>query len=289
MPAFHLNGCNVQHLSPIAGGFAALPESLIVAPGDYTIFEQSYSLAEEGLYRFLNPMQGNRQCIVFRDNLFALLSAIGWLVSHGNRDNDLSFEELKAKACQGKLIVTCGPCSAFAVQLLAEWGIAARLVATLSLHDRNGYNDGHVLTEVLIDGHWMVFDPDPGVLYSHGGAWLNIQQLTQYVRSNDYQRHPLTASIPVAIGNFSAGEYGFDLWYETCLSTAAIREAGFNRVVQVPVIAQDAVRYYTAGSQKERDRISELYPSEELYFLSQQDFSERFYHEDETFAASTRS
>ena len=231
----------------------------------------------EGLYRFIDALHENRQCIVFQNDVFALMSAISWLVSHGYRDNDKPFEELKALACAGKVIVTCGACSSFAVNLFQELGLAARRVHTLSLLDRNGYNDGHILTEVMADGKWIVFDPDVGALYSHRGKRLNILQLTQQARRGDFQIDPLSLSMPIATGHFTAAGYAYDLWYETVLSTPELRQQTFQRVLQVPVIVEDGISYFTTPTEAERCRIEELYSEEPYEYLPETEFGERFY------------
>jgi hypothetical protein len=276
--AFYLKDYDVQPLSPTDSGIAQpLPPTLVVPPGNYSVWGQEYSMQAEGLYRFLDARHENRQCIVFQNDVFALMSAIAWLVSHGYRDNEKPFEELKALACAGKVIVTCGACSAFAKQLFQELGLPARIVQTLSLLDRNGYNDGHVLTEVVADGKWIVFDPDVGALYSHRGERLNILQLTQHARRGDFQIEPLTLSMPIATGHFTAEGYAYDLWYETVLSTPELRQQTFQRILQVPLIVEDGSIYFTTPTEAERRRIEELYPEEDFQYIPQKEFNERFY------------
>jgi hypothetical protein len=149
--AFHLCGCKVSRVAPTKDAAQPLPETLVVAPGEYSVMGQAYSLRAEGLYRFLHPMVENRQCIVFEKDVVALMSAVGWLGTHGYRDNEKSFDEIKEIARRGKIVVTCGSCSRFATQLFGELKVPIRTVQVRTLQECNGYNDGHVLTEVQLE------------------------------------------------------------------------------------------------------------------------------------------
>lgn len=275
--AFFLKGHDVRRVNSIKDVKVLLPEMLIVPPGEYSIYGKSFELHEEGLYRFINATVENRQCIVFQNDVRTLMSAICWLVSHGYRDNRKTFEEKKEIAQRGKLIITCGDCSAFAVQIFRGLKIPARVVNVASLLPRNGYNEGHVLTEIFHEGRWIVFDPDEGAIYYSGEKHLNIMDLVRQVQSDNYRREPLCDGIPVAIGHFTANDYAYDLWYETCLSNHALQSEIFARVMGIPIIAESRINYFTTFSQEDRQRAEELYPERALHFLTNEEFYARFY------------
>jgi hypothetical protein len=276
--AFHLTGCKVRCITPASDPAEPLPETLVVAPGEYSVMGQEYSLHAEGLYRFLHPMVENRQCIVFEKDVIALMSAVGWLATHGYRDNGKSFEEVEEIARRGKIVLTCGDCSRFATQLLGALKIPIRTVQVRTLQECNGYNDGHVLTEVQLEGKWVVYDPDnSGSLFSSQGRRLNLVELIQRMRHNDYRREPLAANVNVAIGLFSREGYDYDLWYETVAADADLWRESYHRVMMIPIISENGQPYFTAFSEEERRRALELHTNCDLAYLSPEEFTARFY------------
>ena len=65
-----------------------LPESLVISSGYYQYKDAVYHLEQEGLYRFVYPQAENQQRIVYNHkNTDRFISAIAWIVSHGNVDN----------------------------------------------------------------------------------------------------------------------------------------------------------------------------------------------------------
>lgn len=275
--AFFLHGQKVRRIAPINSDAPALPETLVIPPGDYQIFGQKYSLREEGLYRFIHANVENRHCIVFREDVWALMSAVCWLVSHGYRDDGKAFEEKSEIARYGKLVITCGDCSKFTWELFQLLNIPIRQVDIRTLLESNGYNDGHTLTEVMFEGHWIVYDPDKGMLYSKDNRRLDIVELVRLAQNSIYQREYLSAHIPVAIGHFTADDYAYDLWLETCLSNEQLYCEMMNRLMGVPVILDDGTNYYTALSESDRQAIEELHSDWQLQYLPLNEFRARFY------------
>jgi hypothetical protein len=278
--AFFLRGEEVSRIAPSGVKAPALPDALVVAPGEYEVFGESYRMQEEGLYRFLHPMNENRQCIVFREDVWALMSAVSWLASHGYRDNQKSYAEKLEIARAGKLVVTCGDFAVFVTKLFASLNLRARVVGMTTLIRRNGYNDGHVLNEVFFNGRWIVYDADQGQLYRAGNRRLNLLELIESTRNGGYTNEPLTASVPVAVGHFARNGYAYDLWMETCLSTPALYREIMLRLMGVPIVMEDDIHYFTAFNDADRCRVGELYPDQNLHFLPLREFRSRYYGDD---------
>lgn len=73
--------------------YSELPDTLIVQYGNYKIFDEVYSLNQDGLYRFVYS-GGMRQVIVWGEKeVEHLISALSWITIHGNEDNALSFDK----------------------------------------------------------------------------------------------------------------------------------------------------------------------------------------------------
>lgn len=278
--AFYLRGTEVSRLAPTNEEAPSLPDSLVIPPGDYEVFGETFSLHQEGLYRFIEAKQQNRQCIVFGEDMWALMSAVSWLASHGYRDNPRPYNEKLEIAQSGKLVVTCGEFSVFVTELFKSLNLRARAVGMTTLIQRNGYNDGHVLTEVFFDGRWIVYDPDQGHLYRAGGKRLNLLELVESTRSNGYTLESLTASAPVAIGHYTAKNYAYDLWMETCLGTPELYNEIMSRLMGVPIVIEGDIYNYTAFNEADHRRAEEMYPDQNMHFLPLDEFKARYYTDD---------
>lgn len=278
MQAFLIRGQEVQSLEEMDAPGIDLPDSLIIPPGNYRVGNATFRLAEEGLYRFIQPMDGNNQRIVFTKDRYGLMSSICWLVSHGYRDNNKSFEEIEKIALHGKIILTCGNFCNFVLHLFKNLDVPARIVRGRTLHPPNGYNDGHVLMEVKLDGVWIVFDPDRGKMYCHNKKRLNLVELIEQIHSDSFEEESLTCGIPVAIGSFTTvhgNEY--DLWMETWLAHSGSRRELLGRPLQIPIIPDAGMEYYTTIIDSHRERAEQLWSNENLIYLPLADFRKKFY------------
>lgn len=276
---YHLCGVKVAQVSPDDRGAPSdsLPPKLIIPPGVYNYRGESYNLAQEGLYRLMCPPEDNQQRIVYHHDVFALMSAVGWLHCHGSRDDYKSFDEVIALALTNKLVLTCGPYTKIVTTLFTQLGIPIRTVCVKTLEDRNGYSDGHVLSEIRLDGRWVVFDVDPHMLYSFGGKRLSLLDLNPHVQAGDYVREPLTNTVSFAITDFKnkEGTYDYGLWYETVIAMQDGSE--FRRVMMIPIIPADGQSYYTTYTEAQHQRAETLWSGAGLRYLPIADFRARFY------------
>lgn len=277
---YHLCGVKVAQMSPASGLGAAetLPQKLIIPPGVYSYRGENYNLEKEGLYRLMCPPEDNQQRIVYSHDVFALMSAVGWLHCHGSRDDYKSFDEVIALALTYKLVLTCGPYTKIITTLLTQLRIPIRTVAVKTLEERNGYSDGHVLSEIYLDGRWIAFDVDGHVLYSFGGKRLSLLELNPHVQARDFVREPLTDTVPFAITDFKSKEgYDYGLWYETII--AMKDNETFRHVMMIPVIPADGQYFYTTYTEAEHQRAEMLWPG--MHYLPIADFRARFYSGEE--------
>ena len=230
--AFHLRMAKVRSLKPVQGqGAPPLPSSLVIPPGRYRVHGQTYSLEKEGLCRFLLPTRENQQRIVFQSDVPALISALCWMVSHGYRDNDKGYAELVRSAKRGKLILTCHAVCVFAWELLKRHGIEARIVNGMTLCESNGYNDGHVLLEVLNGKAWTLWDIDMHTAFRKGSRRLSLVEVLPLIKGVDYDLEPLALSVPLAVGWFERGGYAYDLWMEPLFCSEKAQRAFYQRVL----------------------------------------------------------
>lgn len=277
MQAFLLRGQDTFWVEKSVSVGRECPASLVVPPGDYLVGGTTWRMAEEGLYRFLDPLVGNHQRIVYAGDILTLMSSFTWLMSHGYRDNRKSFSDLESMAQRGKIIVTCGDCAAFAVELFMRLQVPIRLVRGRTLQHPNGYNDGHILTEVKMDGSWVAFDPDMGNLYFHHGKILSFVGLVVQLPKGEIEARALTRKIPLAIGHFSSGDYDFGLWMETWLAHPDWMKKLLARPLGIPIIAEAGISYFTTFEGSQRQRAQQFEASERLVYLSMSEFMQKFY------------
>ena len=278
---YHFAGAEVLPVPSVAadaGRAEALPETLVIPPGTYSFRGESYRLDKEGLYRLLCPPEENHQRIVYRSDVLALMSGVGWLHCHGSRDDFKDFDEVIALARTDKLVLTCGPYTKIVTTLFGELGVPIRTVCVRTLLELNGYNDGHVLSEIRLDGRWVVFDIDPHRLYRFGGRRLSLLELIPHVQAHDCETEPLAGGVPFAITNFinRDGTYDYGLWYETIGAEAGGRQGeSFRRVMMIPIIPDEGAYYYTTYTDAQRERAETLWP--DLRYLPLDAFRARFY------------
>lgn len=167
-----------------------LPDDLIIKPGNYYISGKEYDFTQEGLYRFVVPDQYNHQRIVFNNNIASLLSAIAWIISHGEIDDTKSIDDLVSKATASKLYLTCEAASRFTHEVLNRLNIKSRVIGTRTLDRWNTYDDGHYLIEVYHDDtkQWVLYDIDNDLYFS-----INNRPLSLYDFVNNEDQYEIVS------------------------------------------------------------------------------------------------
>lgn len=276
--AYRLLGPNIGRVPSGHGQGARLPRTLVIPPGRYRVHGQTYTLNREGLYRFLYPQQENQQRIVYRRDIHALLSGLCWIVTHGNRDDRLPLPQVTRLALTRKVIRTCGPYSTYCCYLLGALGIPAREISTLSLDALNSYDRGHELMEVRMNNRWVLVDIDMHRIFRSRGRLLNAQEAQVCFKTGDYEMERLAASVPLAIGYFSAGRYDYDMWAEGMIATEGSVRQWYRRITAL-IIVRDADHraWYTTPYPRRRAEAERYYPHLRERFLAPGAFREQFY------------
>lgn len=187
--AYYANETAVRNL--IAGTSKSamdLPDELLISPGNYRFYQQTYDVTAEGLYRFVYPENSNQQRIVFQQNISALLSSIAWIVTHGETDDHLSHYALLAKAKYSKLYLTCERVTRFAYELMMQLGIRVRIVGTRTLDQWETYDNGHYLLEVYRADlqKWVLYDLDNNAYFQFNNNPLSLLEFTEH-KNKQYQ------------------------------------------------------------------------------------------------------
>jgi len=278
-------------IEPIAatkvGDPRPLPDRLIIPPGDYAAPGGTYSLREEGLYRFVMPGKANAQRIVFDGKVSVLASSLAWVFPHGNRDDGLAARELERKALSQKLTMTCEPLCRFAQGLLKGVNVRARVVAVTTLEPRNNYDDSHTLLEVFDPAHnrWIVCDIDNNVFFdSHVilvrvarspeelASPLSLVEFVDAVKAGGLIIEPLSADTRMDVGGFRDGGFDWAFFFE---KVQADLPAWYRRVAQVALMRADGVYYFCDETARTRLEAE----GSHFRYMRKEDFTAKFYPE----------
>jgi hypothetical protein len=245
---FYLNGISVLRVekSPGNRSSAPIPDQLVIVPGTYAFAGAGYELKREGLYRFVFPDKTNLQRIVYKTDIDSFLSAISWIHSHGNSDDEKPMPELTEKALHSKLLITCSTVSRWGDSLLESRGIKSRRVGAVTLDEWNSYDDGHDLIEVWRTRwhKWVLYDLDNSNYFVNrkNTVPMSLVEFIKAVADKDYDIIHMSSPVPLDVGNFKSPQgYDYAFYMETILSN--IRK-WYERVMQVPLIYDDIEKRY---------------------------------------------
>lgn len=244
---------------------------LILPKGMYKIGDHCYSLEKEGLYRIFSFDGYQRQFIVFDNDLFALISAMSWIITHGNLDNKLEFAELESKASCSKLSLTCYHSSLFIKQILDRIKIPARIVAGINIDDRDGFDDGHNMIEVysIVFNKWVVFDIDTNSYFTLNSIPLSFIEVFDNLSNTDLLIESLSKDIKADIA-FGIDKKNYSFYMEFIFNNQL---QWYKKVLQVPLIQENKSYYFydviDSGRVKEYSKL--------FTYIDKSEFFQRFY------------
>lgn len=278
---YHALNSNVKTIMPneFNSNSKELVKKLIIPSGLYTFGGNTYNLSDEGLYRFVVPLEKNEQRIVFDGkSTYSLMSAVAWIYSHGNSDNAKNFEEITSKALNSKIFGTCGAVSVWIQVILESQNIKSRIVQTLTLDDWNTYDNGHTMIEVYHNDleKWVLYDLDNNLYFSKNGIPLSLVEFIDSVKNDNYEMNILATDTTLDVSNFLAKNgYEYAFYAESVYANENTLKTWYKRVIQIPMIAENEFSYFTTNSIDERKRM-EIYASHHK-FLDVDEFNSKFY------------
>jgi len=273
--AFYNSQDSAKEIVPIDGVEANdLPADLVIKPGLYRVYGKIYNLDQEGLYRFLWPIQENQQRIVYSKDVDALMSGIAWIYSHGNEDNEKSFSELKQKALKFKLNGTCGAITQFAQKVLASQKIESRQAIGLTEEKLTGFDDSHVMVEAKVNGSWKLYDLDNNTVFLKQDKFLNYLEFFNSLALNDYQIKKIAQDTPLAVDNFKDKKNGYDysLYMEEKLYNEISLRDWYKHVIQIPMIKEGSSIYFYHGTEEKAEAFDK-----KIIKLDEEGFLKKFY------------
>lgn len=136
---------------------APIPSSLFAVPGHYSYNGKVYDWTVPGVYCFLNPGVDGGHRIVHQSDPHTLMKSLAEICVYGNDDNATSYSTRLSAAKTRKLRMQCGDTTQFVRDVCTQVGIPARTVRALTTVP-NGWDEGHVMPEVKVNGQWRVYD-----------------------------------------------------------------------------------------------------------------------------------
>lgn len=199
-------------IASVGTGAPPITSPLLMAPGTYSYNAPSYTMTSPGLYRFAHPaMPGEAwaDCtnrIVVNGNTERLLSSLAYLVVHGERDEGLDLATRLNRLRTGWVVCKCGKIDEMVRSVLAGQSIQSRTAQFLTMQEPTNYDDGHVTTEVKINGEWCLYDITLDRRFkTQGGQPLSAKNAPAAIMGNTYTSEHITAS-----------KTGYDpAWYNT--------------------------------------------------------------------------
>jgi len=273
---YHMAYEDVTLIDPLPSGAGdPLPDSLVMPPGDYVFAGAVYPLWNEGAYRFVIPGQENNQRLVYAGGVENLLSGLSWVQSHGYSDGGKTTEELKTKAQYDKLSMACGDIAKFAVEILQEQGVRARLVCGLTLEEWNGWNDGHTAVEVFLDPYdkWVFCDLDNNAYYVQVTSPISVVEFSESISQGDYEIERIAGDFKANVSDLEKDGFDYLFATELNLSTDEGLRAWLERVMQVPMIYDNGLFYFFDAENRERIESH----SAQYRYMEKSEFMEKFY------------
>ena len=247
-----------------------LPVRLIINPGYYFWRDKVYDLRIEGIYRFFKYDKTQEQRIVYKNNLYDLLSSLSLIHTHGIGDDHLNINELTQKALKNKLVLTCGYISRWINNILKSLKIKSRLVATLTLDKWNNYDNGHTMIEIYDRNlkKWILFDIDNNSYFINQQRKepLSLIEFSKYVKSKHYNLEPLAYDISYA--NNMNSFYNEKVFFD--------KKNWYRRVVQVIMIFDEEYGKYFHFDLKNKKRIQSY--SNNYTYINPIKFMKKFYN-----------
>jgi len=254
-----------------------LPEELIIKPGVYTMDSLQFDLRQEGLVRIMEIGSSNTQRIVFRYDTLALLSGLAWVITHGNADNNKSYDELEEKALTDKVFLTCGHTANWVVNLLRKRGIPAREVMILTLDKWNDYDNGHNMTEVYIGNKWLLFDIDHNKYFVTENGQADLRDFQKRLKDSTLVLKDLAADPVFQSGWENSDGYGLSFLSEMNSTDKESLLKWYGRNSNVILIEQnDSMYFQLTDKQEVNARI--LSYSSFINGIEPDEFERKFYH-----------
>lgn len=177
---------SVEDLTPVSGGGSMQFSHVTMSPGIYAVGNQSFDCTRAGLYRFKLEGEAFFRNRIVGGDLYALISAVSWNTVQGVAHEGGA---MQAVSDLGRYLVwrmRCGYTGNYCSWLLPQYGYQVRQVGVISSpSDRNGYDDGHQVIEVMHAGKWRMFDVTSGCYWRNAaGDHLSTEEFIAHIANN---------------------------------------------------------------------------------------------------------
>lgn len=217
--------------------------SVCMVYGTYIYGGVSYLCNQDGLHQFFNENTGatfNRLVctgVNGTTDMYKFLSGVSSMHVHGTDDNSNAFASISLAGRYRKWRQQCGYIVDHMVWLLPQSGLgfSARRKSVKTLGPLNGWDDGHVVLEVLIGGNWCMFDITNGCYFTQGGVHLDTAGFIAQIAGGGAFPTKVVMDKGDKFNSQSVGSIDLSIVGERMHADDTQREAWYRRVFQVIV------------------------------------------------------
>ena len=157
--------------------------SMFMFPGNYLWDGEGYDCTAHGRYLFQRSNGSVEQrCVIEGADPLTVCRMMDWCHVHGVAHDPITGNALSVTGRSQRLRLTCGYLTNFMVWLLPQIGLEARRVDVLTDEPPNGWDDGHIVTEVKIDGLWRMMDITTGYYFTDtSGEILSVAEFVEAI------------------------------------------------------------------------------------------------------------
>jgi len=252
-----------------------LDDKVIHEPSFYQWGGDVYDLRNEGYYYLVDFKRGiDRNIIIYKNDIFSLMSSLSWLVVHGSNDDRKSFDNKYSKLLNNKLSLTCGDLSSFASSILDSLNIENRVVHFFTMDEKNSYDNGHVLIEAKVDNQYILFDLDNNQYFKTNERILSAKDFIDNTNWDAIEFVKLSIDSNTDSQNFYSGNISFHGFMDYVNSNI---KAWYKRVLQVPLIVENDIAYVGLSDKQSEDSVLDYHPK--AVILTKDEFNKKFYGE----------
>lgn len=206
--------------------------SMFMVPGEYLWDGLGYDCRAPGRYLFPREDRSTEQrCVIIGGDALAACRALDWAHVHGAAHNSVTGNALSVTGRSQRLRLGCGYLTDFIVWLLPQIGLEARRVDVATNEPPNGADDGHIVTEVKLDGRWVLVDVTTGYYFTDAnGEILSVVDFIEAIKGD----FPTMNRLSGAYKTNAEFAYGVDysLNRDVRLTTEDELQAWYRRIYQ---------------------------------------------------------
>lgn len=218
---------------------ASIPNGLFMTAGVFDWNGQRFPALHPGIVcLFGYPVGGGGYRIITpaSPDPYDLIGSMFQFIGLGSNHDNLTPAQALIQMRYGKIFMTCGFVANLMKHALGGFGFQVRKVFLATSQAQNGFDDGHVIFEVMIGGKWRLFDTF-GNYFTLNGQHLSLSEVVEAGVAN-CTLVKMTERVVAPANLWVSGQNIFphNAFFEQNLVTDAQYMAWAERIYDVPAI-----------------------------------------------------